>query len=234
MRHQHRNLPARTARRAGRILAASLLGSLAAWVPARASAQLAPPIRLELSAGAGSLQPGTDLARGPDVLGGATRLGGGLALCVTAALQLVGGLGVEAQALWAPNAALEDPGGTHEGNADWSALSLDAVFRPPLPILSSLLEPFVGAGLGVRRLTPHPGPATLPVVNGTPPAVVLSDSSARSDFAVEALVGTYLKLPGLWRLRAELRDYVTSFSDAGDARLQNDLAVLGALVLRVP
>jgi len=234
VRPPHTNVAARVARRAARLLVASLLSSPWLAMPARAVGQLAPPIRLELTAGAGSLQPGTDLARGPDLVGGSTRLGGSLALGATAALQLVGGLGIEAQALWAPNAALEDAGGTREGDADWLALSLDAVFRPPLPVFSSLLEPFFGAGLGVRRLYPHPQPPALPVVNGSPTAVVLADTSARSDFAVEGLVGTYVKLPGLWRLRAELRDYVTSFTDAGDARLQNDLAVLGALVVRVP
>lgn len=232
MPHQHRNVPDRLARGAGRLLAASLLGCVAVCMPIRATAQLAPPVRLELTAGAGTLQPGTDLARGSNVIGGATRLGGSLALGATAALQLVGGLGVEAQALWAPNAALEDAGGTHEGGADWLALSLDAVFRPPLPILSSLLEPFLGAGLGVRRLTVHPEPQSVP--GGPLVGVVLADSSARRDFAVEGLVGTYVKLPGLWRLRLELRDYISSFTDAGDARLQNDLAVLGALVIRVP
>lgn len=232
MPYQHRNAPDRVGRGAGRLLAASLLGSMTAWMPTPVAAQLVPPIRLELTAGAGTLQPGTDLARASNVIGGATRLGGSLALGATAALQLVGGLGIEAQALWAPNAALEDPGGTHEGGADWLALSLDAVFRPPLPILSSLLEPFLGAGLGVRRLTVHPEPQAVP--GGPLAGIVLADSSARRDFTVEGLVGTYVKLPGLWRLRAEVRDYITSFTDAGDARLQNDLAVLGALVIRVP
>jgi hypothetical protein len=204
------------------------------WPAAPVAGQLTPPVRMEVTVGAGTMQPGTDLARRDDLPGGALRLGGSLALGVTGALQLAGGFGLEAQALWAPNMALEDPGGTREGKAHWLGLMLDAVYRPPLPFLGSLLEPFLGAGLGVRKLSPHPDSFACPPLTGFTCYTILADTTARSDFAAQGLVGTYVGVPGLPRLRLELRDYVTSFSDSGDARLQNDVSVLGSVVFRVP
>jgi len=220
--------------RCARLVVIALLGGLAAGAPRALDAQLAPPLQLELTAGIGALQPGTDLVRRSDLPGGALQLGGSFALGGTASIQLPGGLGVEGQALWSPRMALEDPGGTHEGHANWLALTLAAVYRPPLPVLGKVFQPFLGAGLGVRRLTPYPDAVALPVVLGAPAAPLLADSTGRSDFVAEGLVGTYVGLPGLWKIRVELRDYVTSFSDSGDARLQNDIALLGAVVVRVP
>lgn len=218
--------------------AVSILGSVAALATLAAGplrAQLSPPVRFELAGGAGALLPGTDLVRA-DSLPGGVQLGGSFALHGSAGLHLPGGFGIEGHLVWAPNAALEGTGGTKLGRADWMALTLNGVYRPPLPILSSVLEPFLGAGLGVRRLYPERpiGTFQCPRVPEIPCPPVLQDASDRSEFAVEGMLGTEVALPGLWRLRVELRDYLTSFEDRGDARLQSDLAVLGGLVLRVP
>lgn len=205
--------------------------------PSAASAQLVPAVRLELTGGAGALLPGTDLVRSDSVPGGSVHLGGSFALGGTAALQLPGGFGVEGQLLWAPNAALEDASGTKASGADWLALTVDGVYRPPLPLLGSVLEPFLGAGLGVRRFFPDRPVASFVCPPGTLSTTcvpALRDGSDRSDFTAEGMVGTYVHLPGLWRVRVELRDYITSFEDRGGARLQSDVAVLGGLVLRAP
>lgn len=196
----------------------AVIAALVLLLPsAGASAQgpLAPPLQLEISVSGGFLVPATSLADETQVpnevrLADSPAVGGGLGLL------LPGGLNVEAQGLYAPGADLETAGASDRA-ADFLALTGNLVYRLPLPFL----QPFLGAGAGVRQIS-------------TESSAEDSETQRENDFTVALLAGTYLSLVPDWRIRLEIRDYLSSFAVGEGSKLQNDLAFLAGMTLRFP
>lgn len=199
---------------------ALVLAFLAA--PAALSAQPGPvksPVRAELSGAAGALLPTSDLIEASGT-GAALSMETTFAIGGTLGILLPGGFGLEAQALFGPGASFED----EEGEADFLAVTGDLVYRFPVPAVGALVQPFIGAGAGVRDLS----------IEGSTRTGLDGDSS---DFVANVLVGTYVTVVPGWRIRLEARDYISSFSAEGtdgESNLQNDFVLLGGLAFQFP
>lgn len=192
----------------------ALLASAAAPEPAHAQAS---PIHVEFGVQGGVLSPQGTLAEGSGVEGGELSLTESFAVGGHAGVQLLGGLMLEGALVTAPSTEVEGSGGAATG-ASFLAATGHAVFRLPLP----LLEPFLGVGGGVRRLS-FDDESTF----GT---------ESVSDVAGSLLVGTYVTAVPGWRIRLEARDVVTGFEDprTGDSSYQNDVLFLAGLTWRLP
>ena len=200
--------------RASAIVALAAAAALAA--PGAALAQAA-PLHLEFGLQAGRFSPSGTLAEGSGVTGGDLELTESFALGGHAGVQLPGGLQFEAAVVTAPGTDLEGSGGEESG-ASFLAATGHVVWRFPVP----LVEPFVGAGGGVRRISfDRPG------VLGT---------EEESGLAGSLLGGVYVTAVPGWRIRLELRDVVSGFEDprTGESELQNDLFFLAGLSWRIP
>ena len=194
----------------------ALVGAMALAAPGAASGQAA-PLHLEFGLQGGRFAPAGTLAEGSGVTGGDLELTESFAFGGHAGLQLPGGLQFEAAVVTAPGTDLEGSGGEQSG-ASYLAATGHVVWRFPVPFL----EPFLGAGGGVRRISfDRPG------VLGT---------EEESALAGSLLGGVYVTAVPGWRIRAELRDVVSSFEDprTGESELQNDLFFLAGLSWRVP
>lgn len=212
--------PARTLlTRAAAALAAT---ALAAWLPAEASAQPGPvssPVQVELNVSGGVLVPLSSLVESSGTgseleLSESAAFGGGVGI------GLPGGLVLEGQALFAPGTKLEDLSGAQLTEGDILTVSGHALYRFPLP----LVKPFFGGGVGLRSLSLDDATAL--------------ETDSESDFTGVLLAGAYVTaVPGL-NIRAEVRDYLSSFQDprlTEDAsKLQNDVALLAGLSFSFP
>ena len=213
----------RTAARLAAALAALLLSPLAA------SAQPGPvksPIRLEFTVNGGVLAPAGTLVQDGELSTGGLELSEDFAFGGGVGVLLPGGLTLEGQLLFAPGSSLERTGEQIVGgeseqavsDAEFLALTGNLIYRLPLP----LVQPYFGAGAGMKRLSFDDG------------TVLGTDDD--SQFTGEVLVGTYVSvIPGL-TLRAEARDYLSSFTDprTDESEFQNDLAFLAGLSWRIP
>lgn len=197
----------------GALAPLALLASAATPEPIRAQAS---PIHVEFGVQGGVLSPQGTLAEGD---GDAEELSLTKSFAVGghAGLQILGGLMLEGALVTAPSTEVEGSGGVATG-ASFLAATGHAVFRLPLP----LLEPFLGVGGGVRRLS-FDDESTF----GT---------ETVSDVAASLLVGTYVTAVPGWRIRLEARDVVTGFEDprTGDSGYQNDVLFLAGLTWRLP
>ena len=194
----------------------ALLGAAALAAPGAARAQAA-PLHLEFGLQGGRFSPAGTLAEGDGVSGGDLELTESFAFGGHAGLQLPGGLQLEAAVVTAPGTDLEGSGGEESG-ASYLAATGHVVWLFPIP----LVEPFLGAGGGVRRVSfDRPG------VLGT---------GEESALAGSLLGGAYVTAVPGWRIRLELRDVVSGFEDprTGESELQNDLFFLAGLSWRVP
>lgn len=203
-----------------RTAAALAATALAAWLPAEASAQPGPissPIQVELNVSGGALVPASTLIEAGGVgdldLSSSVAFGGG------AGIGLPGGLILEGQALFAPGTSLEDVDGNQISEGDILTVTGHALYRFPLP----LVKPFFGGGLGYRGLS-------LDNVDAI-------GTDSEGDFTGVILAGAYVTaVPGL-NIRAEVRDYLSSFENpltADESSVQNDLALLAGLSFSFP
>lgn len=208
---------------------ATLAALALAGAPAPAAAQPGPvdaPVELEFTAAAGLLAPAANLtdpivtappSSDPSLreleLSEALAFGGGVGV------KLPGGLTAEGHLLFSPGVDLQTADdGTVLSDADHLALTGHLLWRFPIP----LVQPFVGAGGGWKRLS-------------------LDDASVlgvedESDVTGTLLAGAFVDLvPGL-TIRAEARGYLSSFDDprVDDSEFQNDMAFLAGLVWSVP
>lgn len=207
-------------------LAALLAALFLAAAPGPSRAQVEPPVRLEFTVSGGVLAPVGTLVQDGALATGDLELSEDFALGGGVGVHLPGGLAVEGQLLFAPGASLERTGEQILGgdaeravtDAEFLALTGNLIYRLPLP----LVQPYFGAGAGVKRLAFDDG------------TVLGVDDD--SEFTGELLAGAYVGLvPGL-TIRAEARDYLSSFTDprTDDSQFQNDLAFLAGLSWRVP
>lgn len=204
-----------------RSAAALLAAAFVAWLPAEAAAQpgpvSSPEVQITLSGGA--LVPLSTLVEDGEVTGEnvevseSTAFGGGLGV------GLPGGLTIEAQGLFAPNAGLEG-GITGEELSDGDILTVTGhlLYRIPIPVV----QPFFGGGAGYKSLSFEDATAL--------------ETDSESDFTGVALAGVFVGLGGV-DIRAEVRDYISTFDDPGatdDANLQHDVAILAGLTFGFP
>lgn len=138
----------------------------------------------------------------------------------------LGALGVEARGLWAPARLGLRPTGIGGavpddlGDAEYLAGTIDLVYRLRLAGPAGMVEPFVAAGAGVRRL--ELDPIARPEVRSATDPVGTLAAGARVD---------------LWRpvaIRFEVRDHVSRFdaTETGSSKLQNDVLVTVGLSVR--
>ncbi len=203
-----------------RTAAALAATALAAWLPAEATAQPGPvssPIQVEINLSGGALVPASTLIEADGVgdldLSSSAAFGGGVGI------GLPGGLIVEGQALFAPGTSLEDVDGNEVTEGDILTLTGHALYRFPLP----LVKPFFGGGVGYRGLSLDD--------------VEAIGTDSEGDFTGVILAGAYVTaVPGL-NIRAEVRDYLSSFENpltADGSTVQNDLALLAGLSFSFP
>lgn len=202
------------------------------------AAQLAPPDALpglELGLQGGVFSPAGDLvtAREGETFGsvGTTR---SPALGATAGLRLPGGLVLEAQGLWVPDADMEDDDGVRYGDVGILGLTAVGLYRPSLAGVDAFVQPFVGAGTGVKRYSFDP--SVLPEAEGdgvTRPADLgLEDDE--TDLTLELVAGAWVTLLPGFRIRLEARDYLSGFTRDDESELQNDLTFLAGTGVALP
>lgn len=138
----------------------------------------------------------------------------------------LGAFGVEARGVWAPARLGLRPTGIggaipdNLGDAEYLAGTIDLVYRLRLAGPAGMVEPYVAAGAGVRRL--ELDPIARPEVRSTTDPVGTLAAGARVD---------------LWRpvaIRFEVRDHVSRFdaTETGSSKLQNDVLVTLGLTVR--
>lgn len=138
----------------------------------------------------------------------------------------LGALGVEARGVWAPARLGLRPTGIGGavpddlGDAEYLAGTIDLVYRLRLAGPAGMVEPFLAAGGGVRRL--ELDPIARPEVRSATDPVGSLAVGARVD---------------LWRpvaIRLEVRDHVSRFdaTETGASKLQNDVLVAVGLSVR--
>lgn len=177
----------------------------------------AQPLGFEVSGQAGALVPSNELVGGTGDLTSPRELDRTAVFGGNVSLHFSSGFGLEVQGVRAADADFADGTGAQ---ADFSAVTGALVYRVSLPLVGRLVEPFFGVGGGYRDLS-FEDAAELEPAEGSDPVGV-------------ALVGTYVDLPVVPRLRLEARDYLSEFSAGGESRLQNDFAFLGGVALRLP
>lgn len=200
---------ARAATAAAALLALALL-------PCSAHAQAA-PLHLEFGVQGGVLSPSSELAEGDGITGGELEMTESFALGGHAGIQLPGGWMVEGAVATAPGTEVEGSGGERTGASFLSATG-HLVYRLPIPFV----EPFLGAGGGIRRFSFDDAGAF--------------GSDGASDLAGVLLGGAYVTAVPGWRVRIEARDVIAGFEDprTGDAELQNHLLFLAGVSWRIP
>lgn len=198
-----------------------------AAVPAALSAQPGPvssPVKVELSPVAGALVPLSTLIEASEATENEdVDLSEALVYGGNAALHLPGGLGLEIQGLFAPGTETESGDGS-SADASYRVLTGGLTYRLAPPGIDRVVDPFVGIGGGVRHFSLDE--------DETSPG---EERPEEDDFVATLQLGTYLTLGSL-TLRAEVRDYISSFGleGTGDSILQNDLAALLGVAFRFP
>jgi len=133
---------------------------------------------------------------------------------------LPSGLGFGVQGLFAPAEltaeATDFPGAIPPdlGNVDWFVLSGNVMYRLDLKGPAGVVEPFVVAGAGIRRLGLEP---------------IASDQATTStDFAGNFGAGAFVLISKSIAFRVEARDYISSFTSeaTGTSKVQHDVVVL--------
>lgn len=207
---------------ATRSAAGLLSAAFAFWMPADAAAQPGPvgsPIQVELNLSGGVLVPASTLIEGDQVTTGDIEVSESAAFGGGVGIGLPGGLVLEGQALFAPSTGIEDVSGNELTEGDILNVTAHAIYKFPLP----LVKPFFGGGAGFRSLSLEDA------------AALQTDSE--SDFTGVLLAGAYITaVPGL-NIRAEVRDYLSSFQNplaTDESNLQNDVALLAGLSFSFP
>lgn len=217
---------------------AGLLASALVFLGSPTAAQLAPadaPLGVELGLQGGVFSPAGDLvaAREDETFGsvGATR---SPALGVTAGLQLAGGLVLEARGLWVPDADMEDDAGVRYGDVGVLGLTAVGLYRPSLAGVDAFVQPFVGAGAGVKRYSFDPSVLPSPEAGRTTQPAELGLEGDETDFTLELVAGAWVTLLPGFRIRLEARDYLSRFARDDESELQNDLTFLAGVGVALP
>lgn len=224
--------------RPGPVRLAGLLAAALVCIGSPTGAQVAPPGAppgVELGLQGGVFSPASDLvaAREGETFGsvGGTR---SLALGATAGLRLPGGLVLEAQGLWVPDADLEDDAGVRYGDVGLLGLTVVGLYRPSLAGVDAFVQPFVGGGAGVKRYSFDPAALPQPEVGGVTQPAELGLEDDETDFTLELVAGAWVTLFPGFRIRLEARDYLSRFTRDDASELQNDLTFLAGTGVALP
>lgn len=156
-----------------------------------------------------------------------------LALGAVAALRLSGGFVVEAQGAWVPDADLEDEQGIDFGDMDLLTVTAVGLYRPSLPGMGALVQPFLGGGAGLKSYSFDPAVFAGPV-GGVDDPEDLGLAGDETDFTLELVAGARVTLLPGTRVRLEARDYLSGFARDEDSEFQNDFAFLAGLGVELP
>lgn len=209
------------------------LGLLALLASAGTAAAQLPPEEppvdfgggLEVSVFGGVLAPLGDLTSDPNSF--ATVVTAAPSAGAEAVFWLGSGLGIGAQGIWAPAdlqvqaTDFEGAVPTELGDATWLAGTANLMWRLQLSGAAEMVQPFFAVGAGIRRLDVSPQAAP-EVRDATDPVASFGG-------------GVHVRVGSAWRVRVELRDYVSSFSagTTDDSRVQNDLSVSVGAAYRI-
>lgn len=211
---------------------AALVGAvfLAAAPPGALAGQAGPPAevapetmdrtgeRLYVTAFAGLLAPLNDLTGDPASFG--TTLTSSAALGLEGVLWLGSRWGVGLQGLYAPAELALKPSTDFQGvvpedlgGADYLAGAATVLHRFPFAEPDSPIEPYFGAGVGLRRLSVDP--------------IARPEVEDRTSAVGTLTGGAFVRLSRRLAVRLEVRDWVSSFESptTAETRLQNDLAI---------
>lgn len=188
-------------------------------LPAAASGQAPSPAGPgpEFSVSAGVLAPLAELTSDPASF--ATEVSSAVGVTGTAGYWLGSGFGIAVHGSWAParlniqQTQFTGPIPDDLGDADYLVGTLDLLYRIRPGGPASIVEPFVGLGGGIRRLSVDPI-ASPEVEDATDPAATVT-------------AGAHAHLwPGV-ALRLAVRDLVSRFESPldGTTRVQNDIVV---------
>lgn len=184
------------------------------------------PASAYVTAFAGLLAPLNDLTADPTSFG--TAVTSSVALGVEAAFWLGRRWGVGLQGVYAPADLSLKPSPEFQGvvpenlgGADYLAGGVSVLHRFSFAGPATVIEPYFGAGLGVRRLSVDP--------------IAQPEVEDRTGVAGTLTGGAFVPISRVWAVRLEVRDWVSSFESptTTESRLQNDIAVtvgLGAAI----
>lgn len=189
-------------------------------VPAGLHAQ-APGV--EASGQIGALVPTAEIVEGGEVTPGSAEVGKGLALGANLGLVFSSGMALELQGLWAPGPGIN--GTALEGGPSLGAVTVSVVQRLQIPVIRKVMVPFAGLGMGMRDLS-----------FGEKARISGTEDRPDGDTSVvgEFFGGLYVKaIPG-FKIRIEVRDYLSKASVVDQSNFQSDLAFLGGLAIGIP
>jgi hypothetical protein len=166
----------------------------------------------------GILAPLTNLTEDAESFG--TKVSLSIAVGGEVSYFLPSGLGFGVQGLFAPAKlgveASDFPGAVPPalGNAKWFVLSGNLMYRLDLKGPAGVVEPFVVAGAGIRRLGLE--------------AIASDQATTATDFAGNFGAGAFVLVSKSIAFRLEARDYISSFTSdaAGTSKVQHDVVVL--------
>lgn len=177
----------------------------------------------EASGQIGAVVPLAEFVEAGDGIPGSSEIGKGLALAGNAGLVFSSGLSVELRGLWAPDPGVRGP--AVEGGTGYGALTAGLLQRLRIPVIRKVLVPFAGFGVGARFLS-FGDEAIIAGIGERP--------EGDTSFAGEFFGGVYVTaIPG-FRVRLEVRDYLSKVSVTDQSNFQSDLAFLGGLAIGLP
>ncbi len=182
---------------------------------------------LDLTAFVGWKAPVGNLTENKDTFG--TSVTPGVALGLDGAYWFGSGFGIGLQGFWGPsrlnvfetNPETTPPEANTMGDVNYFALAASALYRLNVGGPAATVQPFFALGGGMRYL--HVQADAGPEVESA------------WDPALSVAMGVYVPLARTMAIRAEFRDYISSFKSptSGDSRLQNDLLISIGFTYRI-
>jgi len=186
-----------------------------------------PASKWDITAFVGWKAPISNLTENKDTYG--TSVTPGVALGLDGAYWFRSGFGIGVQGFWAPsrlnvfetNPETTPPSAKTFGDTQYFAFSANALYRLNVGGPAATVQPFFALGGGARYLK---------VEADAGPEV-----TSAWDPALTVAMGVFVPLARTFAVRAEFRDYLSSFKSpvTGDSKLQNDLLISIGFTYRI-